>query len=236
MAAEEWTDLIERLHVPVGVRAAREWKLPPDVAEVIRAHHGDPTRDDAHRPLITLIQHIDEIVDLAERSPTITPELLHAVPGLTPREQARVAESLPAIVDAVASFADPAPEPRSQGVTWVTPTRTPVAGAAPVAFVVRCQRHGAPLQFAARNVDWHSLRVTGQHPLAENGLVKVSLELADRDISVWMTVVSCVPDGGGYAIELRPFALHGETKSAYYEMVMRSVRTSRALPPVPARP
>src|SRR5262249_46203770 len=118
-------------------------------------------------------------------------------------------------------------------VSWVAPPRSNAAGTARVGFVVRCQRHGAPMQLAARSVDWHALRVVGPQPLAENGLIKVTLELPDHgDIAVWMTVASCVAETGTFAIELKPFALHGETKTAYYEMVMRSVRASRVIPVV----
>jgi hypothetical protein len=47
-------------------------------------------------------------------------------------------------------------------------------------------------------------------------------------------VSSCTAESGEHEIELRPFALHGDAKQAYYGMVARAQRAaqSRALRPV----
>jgi hypothetical protein len=95
---------------------------------------------------------------------------------------------------------------------------------APVSFAVSCERRQGPILYTSTAVDWQSLHVTGRTALTENCLVKVTLHLAS-DLGIWMNVIGCAArEGGEYDIELRPFALHGEVKTAYHAMVGAAVR------------
>jgi len=43
---------------------------------------------------------------------------------------------------------------------------------------------------------------------------------------VWMTVVESVREGADFVIDLRPYAIHGEARAAYYALVSRALRAS----------
>src|SRR5215470_8165175 len=57
--AERWFEIIDKYHVDAGVRAAREWKLPAAVIEIIRAHHGNVQIDAGYKPLLQIVQLTD---------------------------------------------------------------------------------------------------------------------------------------------------------------------------------
>src|SRR5262249_35460160 len=58
----KWFELVDRFHVEAGLRAAREWRLPSPIVDVIRGHHGAPLMQDGHRRLVTVVQIADQIV------------------------------------------------------------------------------------------------------------------------------------------------------------------------------
>ena len=79
--AERWFEIIDKHHVDAGVRAAREWKLPQAVVEIIRAHHGNVAIDSGYKPLLQIVQLTDRIVELMGRSSVIATEDLRQGPG-----------------------------------------------------------------------------------------------------------------------------------------------------------
>jgi HD-like signal output (HDOD) protein len=221
---EKWLELVDKFHVEAGLRAAREWRLPGPIVDAIRGHHGGALTDDGNRRLVQIVALADQIVALADRAVGLSEDDLHRVRGLASNECARIATALPAILEMAASFGEPErPKPQSV-VSWVVPPPKRTDGVASVDFQVTCERREGPIRFSARAVDWQGLRVVGRSPLNENCLVKITLHL-ERDLGVWMNVISCAPgDGGEYEIELRPFALHGDPKTAYHAMVSSAVR------------
>jgi hypothetical protein len=206
------------------VRAAREWRLPPEVADVIRAHHG-AAGEPGNRALVALVQTVDAIVAVIGTRGSLGDDELAAVPGLARGEAARVLAALPGIVEMVASFSQPARLPSASAPSFVEPERCGGAGAR-VDFPVSCERKDAAIVYAARSVDWEGLRVAGRQALPENCLVKITLHLQAGDLPIWMTVADSSREGSDYVIELRPYAIHGDARAAYHAMVTHAFRAA----------
>ena len=223
LPADQWLNLIEKFHVEAGLRAAREWRLPPAIVEVIRAHHGATVVDAGHKPLVQIVQLSDHIVAIAERNMAVTEDDLRAIKGLGTSECGRIALALPGIVEMVASFGEPERAATPAGISWVTPAVRQDGPSGLVSFAATCERREGPLLFMATRVDWQSLRVTGRFALTENCLVKMILHLP-TDISLTMNVISDVLKDGEHEIHLRPFALHGDAKTAYHAMITAALK------------
>lgn len=222
MTASRWIGIVDSVHVEAGVRAAREWRLPPTLVEVIRAHHGAPSSGSA-RAFVEVVQIVDAVVALCGNGSFVDEDELVAVPGITSEEGARVLATLPGIVEMVASFSQPTRAPSTP--SFVVAERRDGARAR-VDFSVSCERKESHFVYAARTVDWESLRIAGRQALPENCLVKITLHLGAGDLAVWMTVVDAERDGADYLIELRPYAMHGDAKSTYQSMVQNALKSA----------
>jgi HD-like signal output (HDOD) protein len=222
MTAARWIGIIDSVHVEAGVRAAREWRLPPALVEVIRAHHGAPSSGSS-RALVEVVQIVDGVVALCGQGGFVDEGELAAVSGITPDEVARVLATLPGIVEMVASFSQPT-RPASSPSFVVAERRD--GARAKVDFSVSCERKESQFVYAARSVDWDSLSIIGRQALPENCLVKVTLHLGGGDLAVWMTIVDAAREGADYLIELRPYAMHGDAKVCYQSMVTNAFKSA----------
>jgi len=222
MTAARWIGIVDSVHVEAGVRAAREWRLPPTLVEVIRAHHGAPSSGSV-RALVEVVRVVDAVVALVGNDSFVDEDELAAVPGITPDEAERVVATLPGIVEMVASFSQPS-RPNASPSVVIAERRD--GARAKVDFSVSCERKESHFVYAARTVDWESLRIVGRQALPENCLVKITLHLGDGDLAVWMTVVDAEREGADYIIELRPYAMHGDAKAAYQTMVTNALKSA----------
>ena len=222
MTAARWIGIVDSVHVEAGVRAAREWRLPPTLVEVIRAHHGAPSSGSV-RALVEVVQIVDAVVALVGTGSFVDEDELAAVPGITSDEAGRVMATLPGILEMVASFSQPTRTPSSP--SFVVAERRDGARAK-VEFSVSCERKESHFVYAARSVDWESLRVVGRQALPESSLVKITLHLGGGDLAVWMTVVDSEREGADYLIELRPYAIHGDAKASYQAMVTNAFKSA----------
>ena len=223
MTATRWIGIVESSHVEAGVRAAREWRLPGAISDVIAAHHGGKC-DPANRSLVEIVRIVDAVVAACSVRSTLAEDDIDAIPGLSKSEAQRLVAALPGIFEMVASFSHPS-RPSSSSGSLVIPEVTEETGAK-VDFVVSCERKNAAVVFAAKNVSWDSLHVLGRQALSENCLVKVTLHLVESDLPVWVTVVEASREGADYLIHFRPYAMHGAAKTAYHTMVAQALRSA----------
>jgi putative nucleotidyltransferase with HDIG domain len=224
MTATRWIGIVESSHVEAGVRAAREWRLPPPVVDVIAAHHGGKC-EPAHRTLVDLVRTVDAIVAVCSSHSALADEDISSIPGLARGEAQRIVAALPAIFEMVASFSHPS-RPSAPSGSLVIPEASEEPGAK-VDFAVSCERKDEAVVFAAKNVSWDSMRVQGRQTLSENCLVKITLHLSEGDLPVWMTVVEASREGADYLIHFRPYAMHGAAKTAYHSMVTHAMRSAQ---------
>ncbi len=223
MTATRWIGIVESAHVEAGVRAAREWRLPPEVVDVIGAHHGGPG-DAANRPLVELVRTVDELVGLcADRSSLTETDLANV--SLRAGEAQRALAALPGIFEMVASFSEP-PKTSPASGSFVVPELCDDTGA-PVDFPVSCARKESAFVFTASSVGWDSLRVVGRQALPESCLVKITLHLEGGDLPMWMTVVEAAREGSEHRIYLRPYAMHGSARTAYHAMVSNALKAAQ---------
>lgn len=227
--AERWFEIIDKHHVDAGVRAAREWKLPPAVVEIIRAHHGNVAIDPGYKPLLQIVQLTDRIVELMNKSSVVSSEDLAKVPGLALGECSRLAHALAGIVDGVASFSEPerAPTPAGPTVSWVEPPAKNEPPAGRVDFAASVERRDGPVLYTAKAIDWQRLIVRGCAALPENSLVKMTIHVGD-DIKIMMNVARCASEASEYEVELRPFALGGNSKTQYEAIVQKALKGAKA--------
>jgi len=223
LTAGRWIGVVDTAHVEAGTRAAREWRLPPPVIDVIQSHH-DGVGDPANRPLIELIRTVDAIVQVLGERTALDEEDLIFVPGLTRGEAQRVMTALPGIIEMVASFAEPARF--TPAAPSLVESESRGGSGARVDFAVSCERKDSSVVYSAKSVDWDSLRVVGRQALPENCLIKITLHLCDGDLPVWMTVAEATREAADYLIELRPYAMHGLAKSTYLAMVSQALKAN----------
>jgi putative nucleotidyltransferase with HDIG domain len=227
--AERWFEIIDKHHVDAGVRAAREWKLPPAVVEIIRAHHGNVQIDAGYKPLLQIVQLTDRIIELMNNKSVVSSEDLSKVQGLALGECQRLAHALAGIVDGVASFSEPerSAAPAGPTVSWVEPAAKKDPPAGRVDFAASVERRDGPVLYTAKAIDWQRLIVRGCAPLPENSLVKLTIHVGE-DIKIMVNVARSTSEGGEWEVELRPFALGGESKQHYEGIVQKALKGAKA--------
>src|SRR5262249_60951099 len=120
------------------------------------------------RALVEVVRVVDAVAALVGNGSFVDEDELAAVPGITPDEAERVVATLPGIVEMVASFSQPS-RPNASPSVVIAERRD--GARAKVDFSVSCERKESHFVYAARTVDWESLRIVGRQALPENCLV-----------------------------------------------------------------
>jgi hypothetical protein len=211
-----WVDLVERLHVPVGLGLAAKWGLPPLVTGVIAAHHGGAECQD--RRQLELVQLTDAVVQLLLMRARVEGEDLAAIHGLAPAEREPLAKVIEQIPDFVASFETPAAMAYVVHQRVAQPETTLAPAGRRVKFGVSVSVAKRPRMYSAIAVGPDGLVVQGEEPLPVNRLLEAKI-YAEQPFAVWVRTRLCRPEAGGYRAELSPFALTGELRALWEGVV-----------------
>jgi len=205
-----WSAVADRLHVPLGTALAARWGLPRLVAEAIALHHqeGAACEDPA---LLEVVRAADQVTPRLVQGAALTAADLVAAPGVAARERAEVARALEAIPDFVAAYEGPA-TPEGAAPAFFEPKPPPPGGAR---FAVTVSLGGRQRTYAAVAIAADVVSLVGADPLPMNRLIEVTLQAGPAPLVVWALARECQPVLGGYAIELRPFALDAAARARW---------------------
>lgn len=225
-----WATLIERFHVELGQQVAQKWKLPALIADVIEHHHeGDGAPE--HAEMITVIRAVDHVIhDLALRM-HLSAKDLAAVPELRDDpERELVARALPELPAFIASFESPdgARASKSSPAPKLLASEPAVlAGAVPFDKDVTAHFGKDVVKYKGVTIEAQHLVVRGPNPLRENYLTQLTLQLKPP-LSIWGVPKSCKPEGTGFVVEVRPYALSDEALRRWSELVAAAPGPARA--------
>jgi putative nucleotidyltransferase with HDIG domain len=216
-----WATLIERFHVELGEQVAQKWKLPALIADVI-AHHHEGEGDPANLEMISVIRAVDRVMhELAVRVHLCAKDLA-AVPELRDDpERELVARALPSLPGFIASFEAPDSGKPSRSVPpskWLAPEPAVLAGTAPFDQEVLAHFGKEVEKFKGVSIEARHLVMRGPNPLRENYLIQLTLQLKPP-FSIWGVPKSCRPEGSGFVVEVRPYALSDEALQRWSALV-----------------
>ncbi len=219
-----WATLVERFHVELGHQVALRWKLPALIADVVEHHH-DGGGAPEHAEMVDVVRAVDRVIhDLALRM-HLSAQDLAAVPELRDdAERDLVARALPELPAFIASFESPESGKASKPGTTsrlLIPEPTLLAGAIPFDKDVTAHLGKELVKFKGVSIEAQHLVVKGPNPLRENYLMQLTLQLKPP-LAIWAVPKSCVPEGAGFIVQVRPYALSEEALRRWSELVVAS--------------
>jgi len=220
LPADAWAGIVERLHVSLGLLVASRWQLPPLFKDVIAAHHGGAPGSSEDPALLEVVQVSDQVVAQLGANPSVSSDDLACIPALgkfVEREVvARVLRKVPEFVEA---FEMPAPAPNGKHSPIAPPATTLCAGERPVRFGVTVNLGRRARQFTAMAIARNGLALNGTEPLPENRLHEATIHTQPGPLRIWTITKLARPEGGGFHVEMHPFALSGVERGLWDALV-----------------
>lgn len=208
-----WARVSERQHVALGAIAARRWRLPPLVAEVIAAHH-DPGAACSDPELLEVVRASDAVVALVLDRPRVTAADLAGIAAIRPAERAAVEAVVENVPEFVAAFESGAASAAVSSPRIAPPMPIPAEQGRPVRFGVSVAVARRPRLFTATSALPDLLVLRGEEPLPENRLLEAKVYSADA-FKMWVLCRACRREGGAFQVEVQPFALSGSAREAW---------------------
>lgn len=201
IAEEEAWKLVERFHVELGMVIAARWMLPAAIEEVIADHH---VRDALPaEAVLRRVQAADQVVQLLEAEPSVTPERLGAIGVLSTRECKALSDMIPTMPEFIEAFGINQPA----DVAAVAAAASSAQRVPSDAIAVELHSVGpSPIFGALTGGGPQSLSVAVAVPGRVNWLVQVKVE----GLSFWANVKGSKATEVGHEWDLKPFALTPE--------------------------
>ncbi len=213
-----WAELIERHHLVLGLRVAERWGLPPLVRCVVSAHHGgDASCPDAS--LLEAVRASDRILARLGTTLDIARNDLATLPCVAPSEReplARIVEKIPEFVAAFEAPEARADVPRS---LVAAPGAALAPGERPASFGVTITMARRARKYSAVAVGAERLVIAGREPLPVSRLLEAQLACRGGPLHVWVLTGASRPEGDGFQVEVQPYALSADARSAWNELV-----------------
>lgn len=216
-SAGQWSLMLGRWHVRLGLALANRWKLPPLLYDVI-AHHHDATRaPKAHTPLVHLVALSDSVLGLLSTRVGLTADDLVQETGVSGSEAEALVQALPDLPGVISAFGS-VDGPAQAPATLVSPELEVPTGFRPLSAPVLQLRPVQRGPYAATAIGPSSWRMTGPVPLTVNQLIEVELDLPGQPLRLWARTSLCKPAGRAYLLECQPFALNGDALRRWGEL------------------
>jgi HD-like signal output (HDOD) protein len=219
LTESEWMTFIDKFHVDLGVLTAKKWGLSEVLLAVISSHH--KPEPGPHRSMVDVIVTSDEVVGLMLREATVTQEMLRAVPGLAPAEAVALFNAIPGIGPFVASMDEGTPTaPGPAAPSQVTPPPPPVTGVAKTDFPVTLIRATGTIDGRCYRAMRNGLTFILKERLPAGYLLRLQLRPPSTTaFEVHASVEGCVNDPDGFEISAKLFALSGNSRDRWAEVV-----------------
>jgi len=205
-SAFEWWKIIDRYHIELGIVLAAKWDLPDVHRDCISQHHGFAAGDFTRQ--IGAMVAADKIVELLNTGTHVTADMLSSVVLFESADDlTKLAEQIPGLSSLVASFEDDKP-PRSTVLSKVLLEKLPPLARMVQPFKMKLK---SGLQTECRAANANRVVFTSPSAMPDNFLQELHIDAKQGQFPLWVSVTRCTaePDGKGFEIEARPFALSG---------------------------
>jgi putative nucleotidyltransferase with HDIG domain len=216
----EWTGIVDRYHVELGVVMAARWDLPPIMADVISLHHADATAAAADRKMVDLVVAVDEVITMLGDRTHLSPEDLGAAAFLQGSEGDVVSRALTQLPSFVASFetAEAWKAAGARTLVVAPPPKKRDAAPAPPAWPVVLTVGGKQASYRILGVASTHFMVNGAAPVPENLLLEMKVQ-CEPPLAGYASVKLAWPDQGGFTMLVQPYALSGAALDRWKEIV-----------------
>jgi hypothetical protein len=225
LPAHLWESSVDRVHVEVGVALAQRWNLSSLIRGAMALHH-KPEDAGVHRKMVEVVHASDRIVATVDGHAHLTSRDMAPVPTLRPDEIVVLAELVPKVAAAVADLdsVNVVEIARNPARSQVQKPRSALEGEAKLfRFDVLMPRPTGPVSFRGGYIAPEGMGFAGSTRLAENSIVRLSIEAEDvKPLPVFARVLLCVPEGESNRIEAQLFGVDRPTLAAWnalYESV-----------------
>ena len=229
MTTDFWLDVVDAYHAAVGAIVARGWDLPPELNEVIEHHHD--CEKSAQKEIIEVVTISDEVVRQALINPTLPDEALLEIAGVRDQVDADAIKGALATIPRLLDSMGPAPisSTKAKAPALVKPERPLREMGVTVGITVTIIGGASKSTYRGVFMTKQGLVIEGPGLLQEGHVVQAELRTPAGNRKIWLHAVTCRRNRGGYLIETRPFALSGEDKMFWYDVLNNAV-TNRASP------
>lgn len=206
LSVGEWLNIAEQQRASLACAIAKNWQLPPAIAEAIT---GTPSQGNA--ALNDLVLHADRVA--GELDAGRMPQ------AQTPNEVRLLDELIASLPAALEAFAPPAPQPTTRpsppSPMLAKPDHALDGELRPQALKVVDRRTKAAATLTCIAVSPSGIEVESSRPFQESSMVRLIVGDADAHFEPWLNVVLCVPRGSHYRVELQLFAPTRETREQW---------------------
>jgi HD-like signal output (HDOD) protein len=226
--SEQWSAMLDRLHVRLGVEVATRWNLPKLLQGVMAEHHMAAVASGDHASMVELVQASDAVVALLAAQPHVSAADLATLRRLQPGEAEPLAAALPEIPSLISAFnsdstAIPVAAPPSM---LVQPLTTLPDGYRPLELAVRQVKprpHGPFTMFGIASQGW---AMRGKQPLPVLQLFEAEIATPSQGtLRLWAKTTLCTAQAGTWRIECKLFALSGSVQLGWNELFRATPRT-----------
>lgn len=214
--AASWEWEAQKYHLELGQVLASQWKLPGFVTEAVMRHH-EATFETCEFPeLVGLIALCDAVSTRVFDAPSVEAVTLDGL-GATDGEVAALRRVLPKVSSYVESLENlnVAPVPRVVKSAVEQP-KTELTGVVNEALdlEVIITKKSQTETYRARAISTGAIRLEGLMPQPERHLVNLEVK-GPQPIKLCATVLRCTSSDAGSVVELKPFAMNGETERVW---------------------
>ncbi len=209
-----WMAMLEKWHTRLGQSLAARWKLPEVFQDSIWLHHSPKAAESAHAKMIALVAASDVVVALLAAHPTVGDAELQQVAALSPSERQLLAATLPDVPMVIAAFEAEPRGPQAESKVEQPETSLP-AGYRPLEATVNQVNPRKRGPYGMIGITANGWVMRGREALPENQLLEAQLLVEPHALRLWAKPTLCKPDGAGFIIECKPFALNGPTLAVW---------------------
>ncbi len=209
LPAVHWKRLVDELHIELGATVAEAWKLPASIAQVMSHHH----LPEGQGPLVQLVAMVDHVIAILDRGAMTGIGALVEVAGLKTPERYQIGMLLPKVSEAMDQFEMPAKHAPSAVEVSAT-----LEDGWEVDFDVLSKR-GAVYHVCALAAN--QIAIVSGEPMNPGWLTE--FRFGGDFVEIMVNVVTCSPRAGGdFLVVLQPFALGGDGKRVWLELIERT--------------
>jgi len=225
---EEWTGMVDRYHVELGIVLAARWQLPPVLADVVSLHHADRITAAADPRLVETVMAVDEVVGLLADRPSLTADELGLAALVEPAEHGAIAYAIEALPGFVASFEAGEAHAAPGGPSLVSTPAQPEPPPAPQAQGPHPAPHEVVLTLGGRKHVYRILGIASTHFMLsgtvaapENMLMEMAVR-CEPPLEGYASVKLAWPEAGAFTLLVQPYALTGEQARRWRDLVTAS--------------
>jgi HD-like signal output (HDOD) protein len=206
LSVGEWLNIAEQQRAPLACAIAKNWQLPPAIAEAITS-----TPSQGNAALNDLVLHADRVA--GELGAGRMPQ------AQAPNEVRLLDELIASLPAALEAFAPPAPQPTVRpsppSPMLAKPDHALDGELRPKALKVVDRRTKAAATLTCIAVSPTGIEVESSRPFQESSMVRLIVGDAEAHFEPWLNVLLCVPRSPHYRVELQLFSPTRETREQW---------------------